>query len=62
MTTQELVEFQISLSTAEEERTLFEGVEALQGHPPEPIPLPAGAYRIIDGHLYRIVPGLPEPE
>lgn len=52
----ELVEFQISLSTAEEELNYFTGHEAATFEVyPAPV-MPAGTYRMVDGRLYRIVP------
>jgi hypothetical protein len=53
-----LTDFQISLSTAEEEANYFTGgIQRL--HEPDPaVVMPAGIYRVIDGQLYRIVPGV----
>lgn len=50
-------EHQFSVSTAEDEINYFTGQS--KGHPISERPvLPSGIYRVIDGHLYRIVPGV----
>jgi len=54
------VEFQISLSTAEEEQNYFS--EFSRAVPtvekPSAVLLP-GTYRVIDGSLYQVLPGIP---
>jgi len=56
----ELIDFQFSLSTAEDERNYFSGITPT---PPPEVRLeeamPPGIYRIIDGEAYRVVPGVP---
>jgi hypothetical protein len=50
--------FNFFLSTAEEERDLFSG--QFTPAPPRAVAaLPAGVYRVVDGELFRIVPGTP---
>lgn len=52
------VQFQLSLSTAEEERNYFGGCDqAIEYKFDAPSILPSGQYRVVDGELYRIVPG-----
>jgi hypothetical protein len=51
-------EIQLSLSTADEERAYFYGPTST----PEPdvtAVLPAGVYRVVEGNLCRVLPGLP---
>ncbi len=51
---------QFYVSTAEDERNYFTeiaGGESLPAKPPKA--LPSGTYRVLAGHLYRIVPGIP---
>lgn len=51
---------QLSLSTAEEEANYFTGNEQEAQILPDPnAVLPPGTYRVIEGHLYRIVRGVP---
>ena len=54
-----MTEFQISLSTAEEELNYFTGEEWL----PSPVEVeslfPPGLYRVVNGQLYRILEGVP---
>ena len=57
-----MIEVQMCLSTAEDEKNYFSGTTS---KPPVIDPdeiLPPGTYRIIDGELYRILPGLPPPQ
>lgn len=56
----ELIAFQMALSTGEQEEALFNALEpdgqlkkADEGW------LPPGTYRVVDGQLYRLVPGVP---
>lgn len=59
----ELIEFQIALSTGEQEETLFgdrDPVREAQGV--EEACLSPGTYRVVDGELYRLVPGVPPRE
>ena len=56
----ELIEFQMALSTGEQEECLFnelEPSEDMQGI--EEGWLSPGTYRVVDGELYRLVPGIP---
>jgi hypothetical protein len=55
----DLVDYQFALSTAEDELNLFTGAQKTELPPHAFAPLPAGIYRVIDGELVRIVPGLP---
>lgn len=57
----ELTAFQLSLSTADEEDALFDWLENSKIGV-EPAHLPSGVYRVIDGEMYRIVPGIPDTE
>ena len=54
----EFEELQISFSTAEDEVNYFTGnpAPAIKADPSRL--LPAGLYRVIDGQLYRILPGI----
>jgi hypothetical protein len=54
----ELVQFQIEVSTAEEERNLFSGEQptTAQDIHSNSIMQP-GIYRVVDGEIYRIVGG-----
>lgn len=60
-----LVDFQLAVSTAEEEKNYFFG-QPVPSHESDPeAALPAGIYRVIDGQLYRVLPGaapIPPPE
>jgi hypothetical protein len=51
--------FQFSLSTAEDARSYFSGAA---GPTPEEQqqPLPDGSYRVVDGVLCRVLPGVPQ--
>ena len=56
----ELIEFQMALSTGEQEEVLFNELESgkdMQGI--EEGWLSPGTYRVVDGELYRLVPGIP---
>lgn len=56
-----LVQMQLSLSTAEDERNYFTGSSPVS--PPEPDPeaiLPPGIYRVIDGEIFRVSAGAPD--
>ena len=56
----ELIEFQMALSTGEQEETLFserEPSKDMRGM--EEGWLSPGTYRVVDGELYRLVPGIP---
>ena len=55
-----LTEFQIFLSTAEDEKNYFYGSDSVR----QPASygadaMPPGNYRVIDGQIYRISPGTP---
>lgn len=60
MMSMELIEFQMSLSTGEQEKVLFNDLE-----PSKDLQvidkgwLSPGTYRVVDGELYRLVPGVP---
>lgn len=59
----ELIEFQMALSTGEQEAGLFteiEGGEQIKEE--EEGWLSPGIYRVVDGQLYRLVPGIPLDE
>ena len=57
--TSNFIQMQISLSTAEDARNYFWG-DLPPTRPPETgYVLPPGTYRVIDGMLFRLVPGLP---
>lgn len=56
----ELIEFQMALSTGEQEKVLFnerDPSKDMQGI--EEGWLSPGTYRVVDGELYRLVPGSP---
>lgn len=53
------VEMQISLSTAEDARNYFCGDQGPVQPTNGDCPLAPGTYRVIDGALFRLVPGLP---
>jgi hypothetical protein len=55
----ELVEFQISLSTAEEEANYFSEEISPRDTGGDGQILCPGSYRVIDGQLYRIRTGVP---
>ena len=56
--TTELTQFQISLSTAEEEANYTS--YRLDPHAPSPTnTMPSGVYRVVDGRLFQIVRDLP---
>ena len=57
----QLIEFQLSVSTADDEKAYFTGNEgvAIGSATENSLSLPAGTYRLIEGALYRIVPGIP---
>lgn len=62
MTDLKLVNFQFSLSTAEEEANLLPAQSpAARTHLPRPTFEP-GLYRVVDGQLYRLIPGAPLKE
>ena len=50
---------QIAVSTAEDERNYFTGQVEGGVHPTPSTILPAGTYRVIEGHLYRVRGGIP---
>ena len=51
---------QFYVSTAEDERNYFTEIAGEERTPArESKALPAGTYRVLDGQLYRIVPGIP---
>ncbi len=59
----ELIGFQIALSAAELEAGLFAEIESEeQGKEEEKGLLSSGIYRVVDGQLYRLVPGTPPDE
>jgi hypothetical protein len=49
---------QISLSTADDEANYFTGNPSPPVKPDPNRLLPAGTYRVLDGQLYRVVPGV----
>ncbi len=52
-----MVDFQLAVSTAEEEENYFFG-QPIPTHESDPeAALPGGVYRVIDGQLYRVLPG-----
>ena len=53
------VDYHFSFSTAEDELNVFMGAQKTDLPPQTLAPLPAGIYRVIDGELVRIVPGIP---
>lgn len=56
----DFVEEQFALSTAEEEKNYFTETTQAMGMPvAQPHVMPSGIYRVIDGELYRLVPGVP---
>ena len=60
MTSMDLIEFQMALSTGEQEEVLFNKLEPSEdAHETEEGWLPPGVYRVVDGELYRLVPGSP---
>ena len=59
----ELIEFQMALSTGEQEAGLFDKTESgEQVREEEEGWLSPGTYRVVDGQLYRLVPGIPLDE
>jgi hypothetical protein len=54
----ELIVLQISLSTADDEANYFTGDPAPSAVPKPSRFLPAGTYRVMDGQLYRVLPGI----
>jgi predicted nucleic acid-binding protein len=61
----DFVDFQLSLSTAEEERNVF--VDAPEHQPersaaPRPSILPPGMYRVVAGAIYQVRSGFPQDE
>jgi hypothetical protein len=54
----ELIVLQISLSTADDEANYFTGDPAPSVGPKPSRLLPAGTYRVLDGQLYRVLPGI----
>ena len=55
-----LIEFQMALSTGEQEEVLFnEGEPGRDMQGMEEGWLSPGTYRVVDGELYRLVPGVP---
>jgi len=58
----EPISYLLSLSTAEEEHGLNSGSGPfLPTTPPAPV-LDSGIYRVIDGQLFKLVPGIPHTE
>lgn len=57
MTEQRFIEFQISLSTAEEEINQPSPSTIREPESEGSVGLEPGLYRVIDGELYRLVPG-----
>ena len=59
----ELIEFQMALSTGEQEACLFDETESGKHVKKEEKGwLSPGTYRVVDGQLYRLVPGIPLDE
>ena len=54
--------YQISQSTAEEEASYFTGEIEPAWQPNANTVLPAGSYRVINGQIYRILPGVASPK
>ncbi len=60
MSTEAFLQIQLSLTTADEERQLgLQSLPSLTVFDPRAPELPPGEYRVIDGQLFRIVPGVP---
>lgn len=60
MMSMELIEFQMALSTGEQEEALFDEREPNRDmREMEEGWLSPGTYRVVDGELYRLVPGVP---
>lgn len=57
-----LVTCQLSLSTADVEADIFSGQEISTPSQPVAPALEPGVYRVVDGELFRLVPGLPPEE
>lgn len=55
-----MIEFQFSLSTAEEESNYFTGSPETRYEPAPQSCMPEGVYRVIDGRMFRVAPG-PSP-
>lgn len=49
---------QFSFTTAEMEAVVFAGESSHESHDPPPA-LPDGVYRVLAGHLYRVLDSLP---
>jgi len=55
-----IVDFHLSLSTAQLESAYFSGYDQVNtALEREPDDLPEGVYRVVDGELYRLVAGAP---
>lgn len=52
-----MTEFQLSLSTAEDEANYFSQYPSVFPAPVSEVP--TGIYRVIDGQLFQVVPGVP---
>jgi hypothetical protein len=50
---------QLSVSTAEEEENYFTEETVVSPQAPSEAVLPPGTYRVIDGQLFRVLPGPP---
>jgi hypothetical protein len=57
MNEERFIEFQISLSTADVEDSLFTPQIQTESADQPGSELPPGTYRVIDGELFQIVPG-----
>ena len=56
----ELIEFQLALSTGDQEEVLFNERESRKDvHGIEDGWLSPGTYRVVDGELYRLISGIP---
>lgn len=55
----ELVQLQIAVSTAEDEQSYFVGQHSPEPRRPPSSPLAGGVYRVVDGELFQVVPGVP---
>ena len=62
MTTPEPIQYQLSVSTGDEESGLNSGVSPFTPTSPSTPILDPGVYRVIDGQLFKLVPGAPPTE
>lgn len=62
MTAPQVVEFQIAYSTAGEVRLIYDDGSPVQPSVALADEFPGGLYRVVDGQLVRLLPGVPPSE